>query len=88
MVGTLDAYGGWEQIIQRLDEIRTGNGGIGEEIRHLMRGVDSGIRSSRPTHFGGSPGQPVESTFQACLNSGSIRLTLPTAKVGSIISQG
>ena len=87
IVGNLDAHGGREQIIQCLDKIGTGNSGFGVEIRYLVLGVDAGIRSSRPTYFRGSPGQLVKSSFQASLNCGSVRLTLPATKIGSIVSQ-
>ena len=50
-------------------------------------GMHPGVRSPRPAHWRGNPGQLVESAFQACLDGGSIRLTLPAVKVGSIIGQ-
>jgi hypothetical protein len=42
---SLDPYGSRKQIVQRLDEIRTGNRGRGVEIGNLMHGMDAGVRS-------------------------------------------
>ena len=57
------------------------------EIRHLVLGMDAGIRPPRTAYFGGNASQLVKSALEACLNAGGIRLALPTAKVSSIISQ-
>lgn len=87
VVRFLDPHGRREQVIQRLDEIRTGNGASGLKIRNLMRGMHTGVCSPRAVDLRWRARQLLESVFQACLDRRSIRLTLPAVKVSSIIGE-